>query len=663
MSYCSKCGTQVKDDDCFCAKCGAPVNLNSTSVNVQRINMGSYKSKLINPDLPIVLKYIDKYDKATIEDVIQAANNGDVVAKNELAIRYHMGDGGVNRDPDKAISLSKEVLKVQNNTDAYYIIGYWYADENCSKEEQNEGIQCYEAACELGDSGAAHQLGLLYEFGNVVPKDLEKAIECYRIEANPESKSCGEGLCKIGEMYFKLNKGLEALDYYKKALKYDYAAADAYLGLGMLYEYGADGIEVDLGNARSYYLNAYNHRDKDRPGDTIFFWAKFLFNQSDEAEPHNHKRAFDLFVEDYEHGNNRACLYLGYYYGLGIQGELNPDCEKAFGYLSNVQDYQKAEALYYQGLIYHMTLHDDVKAKQFLSMAANQGNKSAQEMINKINTSFCRKCGQPISPTSKFCGKCGTPVESFSNSPVDSPDPQQLVDQAGQKLDAGNLREAKEIIIKAYRLYPNNDKVIYCCGLITSIDLSCLWGVGAEGSANAKDACNLLFELSDKLKRNNNMLEKASQFESTAHCGMGRYYNDNGNFDMALRELKQTDVLLNPFAAYVIYDIHINLVQRKENEPLESYNNRRRIIEKEFVSDMELLKKALNSNHFANKRDKCLIYLAIYSQYSMGSLYVPKNVNYAYDCVKKAYDLCPDIAEEELTHFETDSRGNLVYIP
>ena len=87
------------------------------------------------------------------------------------------------------------------------------------------------------------------------------------------------------------------------------------------------------------------------------------------------------------------------------------------------------------------------------------------------------------------------------------------------------------------------------------------------------------------------------------------------------------------------------------------------VIEKEFVADMELLKRALTSSNFENDREKCLIYIALYSQYSMGSLYVPKNVSYAYDCVKKAYDLCPDIAEDELKLFSTDSSGNLVYSP
>ena len=652
MPYCTKCGSLAREDDLFCAKCGKPIEK-----PLESDNSASFNSDLINPNLPIVLDYDDKYDNSSADEVIRAYDDGDLAATYELAYRYSVGEQGVAIDEIKAVNIFKELLTKQNNSRALRQLGILIAiDSIYGDGRRTEGVPYLEAALELGDAIAAGNLGLIYMDGNVFPKDLDKALKYFK-----KAIALGEdtGWLYIGKVYHDQGKIKEAKEALEKALEFEKIKYAAALELGHIFEHGTKDLEVNLDKALSYYELAYKNRDKDEEAgnDATYFLAKFLFN--DKSGKEEDERAFKLFVEDSERGFKRSNLFIGFYFGFGIENCLEPNVNRAFEYLDNVLESDKADALFYKGSIYLDVLNDQSKAKEYLLEAVNAGSEEAKDLLDELNSKrplVCSRCGNSVSDDAMFCGKCGAPVDTTnSNQPStsDPNSPQNMVNQAGKLLDSGKLRDACDLLAEAYRMYPNDNKVIDCYTIVLSIELSAIWGIGADGSESTKRYCNTIFELTDKLRKNNYKLDHAEEFESDAHYGMGRYYKANGDKEMALKELKQADIMLNPFASYLIYDIHIDLAQTHD----------RRTIEKEFVADVELLKKALNSNHFANDRDKCLVYLALYSQYCMGSSYVPQNVNYAYECAKKAYELCPEIAEEELTHFKTDYRGNLVYYP
>lgn len=667
MPYCSNCGSIVREDDRFCAKCGKPVYLPPLTENNQNSNT-TYESKLIDPNLPIVRDYNDKYDNSPLDLVINAHNNGDVVATYELAYRYRDGVGGVAQDEIKSVNLYKDVLKAQNNAPAFRNVGSLMTDGVCGDDikTKTEGIQYLEAACELGDGTAAGYLGLKYKDGLIVSKDSNKAIEYFK-----KSIDLGEeaGWLFLGQSYSDLERFIEAKESYEKALDYECVKYAAALELGVVYECGADGIEIDNNKALSFYEMAYNNRDKDEAAgiDARFQLAKFLFKG--KSGKNEDKRAYDLFIDDIKDGYKRSNFYLGFLYWKGIPGCIDRDPLQAIKYLNDVVDRDKVNAARIIGTIYYSSLHDAKTALPYLKEAASQGDNRAQELINEIqaeqgnktsDTVFCRKCGQAISSTSKFCSKCGTPIETT----VSSKDPQQMIDRGWELLKTGKLHEARDLLAEAYKIFPDNNNVLSCYSHVIQICLASSIGIGAEGSERTKDYSNTLLKLATELKNRSYTMEEAIEKESYAHYGLGRYYQANGNMDMALEELKQVDILLTPFAAFVIWDIHVDLSQQGANESQESYNNRIRVIEKEYVKDVELLKKALSSVHFANAREKCLVYIALSAQYGLGSLYIPKNVNYAYDCMIKAHEICPEVAdEEELSHFRTDSNGNLVYDP
>lgn len=261
----------------------------------------------------------------------------------------------------------------------------------------------------------------------------------------------------------------------------------------------------------------------------------------------------------------------------------------------------------------------------------------------------------PSAPPKKEAPAAAKPVQP------DSPDLLKLLASAAEKSNAGMLDEAREVLENAYSKYPEHNKVIDSYIIFLANELSSAWDNGTEGSDKTKNDCELVLELAQKLRKNAYQLEHADQFENAAHCTLGRYYNANGKSDLAMQEWKKTDVMFEPYAAYHIYEIHKKMAKRSDDELKEKYNLTRKEFEKEHVSDVELLKKALNSEHFSNKQEKAWIYLALASHYTSGSTYIAKDLGFAYECVQNARDLGSKTAVNELTRYRRNVKGELEY--
>ncbi len=186
--------------------------------------MSEYKSDLIDPGLPFVNEYDDKYDKSSVDEVASAASAGDAAALYELAARYRLGVDGVDQDYVRAIELYKAVLRQQNNVSAFYHIGYMILDGAYGAERTIEALPYLYAAYSLGDPVAAVQLGIQYEYGEIVPQDLDKALEFYFFALEHGN----EGACfNIGEVYRRRNDIPEAIKYYERARALDLYREDA----------------------------------------------------------------------------------------------------------------------------------------------------------------------------------------------------------------------------------------------------------------------------------------------------------------------------------------------------------------------------------------------------------------------------------------------------
>ena len=813
---CRKCGKQLPEGSNFCNICGCPINGSPEEVKPavsETPKTVKYKSALINPDLPVVAAYDQRYGKTPFSAVSEAAKSGDISAIFELAERYNSGSDGVEKDLNKAVGFYKEILQKQNNILAFLQLGSLIADKSAYGDDRRvEGIQYYEAAFELGNDLAAFSLGNFYLDGIIFPKDENKAW-MYMKEAVRLSED-GELCYIVGDFFNIYQKYPEAREAFEKAMNYPEVKLLSAAKLAKLYEFGAEGVNPDPAKALKLYEMVYANKDSDDEDidDAAFGIARILFDKkTGKGDP---ERAFKLFTEDGKKGNKRSNYYLGYFYWKGIPNVLTPDIPTAIRYLSDVESSKEVDAAYSLGVIYYVNLHEMNDAVKYLSEASKKGNGDAKKLLEKIsreNRLNCRKCGASIRIDSKFCGKCGTPIENampaaapaapepepsakimpadktpaaaqpapavqpVAQSPVqveleppriktpadrkpaaqpapaaqpvaqssvqvelepprtkamvegksaaqpvaaqpapaaqpvvqpaaqveleppktktstvaktaakpaaqapsappkkeapaaakpvqpDSPDLLKLLASAAEKSNAGMLDEAREVLESAYSKYPEHNKVIDSYIIFLANELSSAWDNGTEGSDKTKNDCELVLELAQKLRKNAYQLEHADQFENAAHCTLGRYYNANGKSDLAMQEWKKTDVMFEPYAAYHIYEIHKKMAKRSDDELKEKYNLTRKEFEKEHVSDVELLKKALNSEHFSNKQEKAWIYLALASHYTSGSTYIAKDLGFAYECVQNARDLGSKTAVNELTRYRRNVKGELEY--
>ena len=418
--YCYKCGYSIQDGMIFCSKCGA---------NQHESNVINQFTNLIDPYLPMVTEYDDRYDKSTFEEVVNAARRGDVAAIYELGSRYRLGVDGAERNEAQAISLYKEVLKYQNNRDAFYHIGFMLSDGALGEQHENECVRYFEAAYEMGSGTAATQLAILYEYGrSYIKQDYERALDYYDKaiklgNANGTERTCKARLLEqlgrdelakqcycetlqyyndelqngkpedaawclgeMGSIYQHLGESLKAKQCFELAVKKG-KNAQAATELGAIYEDGIPGVlETNLAEALYYYQLGYDTRYDDyRAVFNINMLAQFYFKE--KAGKGKDYDAFKLFKEIYDLGYNSANLFLGFYYGTGIPGYVEVDINKAFSLLDDVESYDETTALYYKGVISLNTLHDADSTKVFLANAVARGNQQAKELLHNIERS------------------------------------------------------------------------------------------------------------------------------------------------------------------------------------------------------------------------------------------------------------------------------------
>ncbi|MGD8559219.1 MAG: tetratricopeptide repeat protein [Gammaproteobacteria bacterium] len=131
------------------------------------------------------------------------------------------------------------------------IASFAYKDDYVWQEKFKQQLPLAES----GNAEAQYDLGTMYERGNGVAKDMQKAFDWYLKAAKQGSD---KGAYKVGLSYLH-GKGVK--EDHKKALKWLNDAADknyvrAFYFIGTMYEKG-DGVSKDLNKALRWYTRAY----------------------------------------------------------------------------------------------------------------------------------------------------------------------------------------------------------------------------------------------------------------------------------------------------------------------------------------------------------------------------------------------------------------------
>ncbi|MGC2698226.1 MAG: tetratricopeptide repeat protein [Candidatus Angelobacter sp.] len=224
-------------------------------------------------------KGVAQDDTRAAEWFRKAADQGNAQAQNSLGVMYALGRG-VSRDREEAIRWYKKAAK-QGQAEAFYNVGIAYYNGEGVAEDLQAAYAWMFVAKSTGDAQAAEalarmagelktqlvytkfKLAEMYEKGDEIPRDIDKAVSLYQEVASgdPHSAAAPFKLCQLYvEGKIVAQDYVQGKSWCAQAAKRGSSAS--YLVLGRLAEMGLGG-PTDLKAAADWYQNAaiFNLRD------------------------------------------------------------------------------------------------------------------------------------------------------------------------------------------------------------------------------------------------------------------------------------------------------------------------------------------------------------------------------------------------------------------
>mgnify|MGYP004501878989 CR=1 FL=1 len=571
------------------------------------------KAMLLNEKLPLVTEYDDRYEKTDLNEVLTRAEADDPAAMYELAHRYRCGCGGAVKDNVKAMQMYNRVLQFQRNTKAMYCLAFAYSEGTLGKEQIEECIPVYEAAIELGNGDSAVQLGLIYEFGDIVPQDYDKALKLYLFAIDHGRK---DAYFYAGEIYRYQSLHEKAIEYYSQAIKY--GELQAALPMGWYYERGVN-VAKDYKKAFVLYKKAY---EDGNPSSTFYLGRMYYLGLGTDE---NDAEAFRLFSEASQNGYKDANCFLGRMYGYGVQGVVESNTEKAIEYLSDVSEDYEVDAWYNKGCIYANAKQMD-DAMLWLKKAAEAGDERAEKVIRQIQN----------------------PQEFLRQEAEEGKDPNAMIRYAALALsnpEQGGFTKAVETITRANQLFPDdlNVKEAYARYMFLKghVDRK----IGADNDAYRDLMISV--ETVDQLKQRNFMPDAARETEVDACMELAEMAYRRDEVELTLRMLERTDMKKYPYAVVLKAIVHFGQPMR--------YGS--------YISDdISGIHSTLGTSKWREPFEEASAYYVLSIIYAYGvSGYVQANVPYAYECIQKCAVIDSELAAPELKKYSKGFLGKVTY--
>ncbi len=198
---------------------------------------------------------MDDLFQKELENIVANSSTGMVQSLDENLIAYSQGIKAFNEgDIDSAIPLLTKAAN--NNANACYALGNIFLNgyRDILKKDINKAIEYFEKAGKLGLDDSYYYLGFIYQKGEIVPQDYNKALSYFMLSDN------GDAYFSVGYIYFQ---GLGVDIDYVKALESFYKAylrgnPKTLLVLSRMY-YEGKGTQKDFEKAFHFaYLASVN---------------------------------------------------------------------------------------------------------------------------------------------------------------------------------------------------------------------------------------------------------------------------------------------------------------------------------------------------------------------------------------------------------------------
>ena len=256
--------------------------------------------------------------------------------------------------------------------DALLDLGYYYYN----KGKYDDALDCF-ASSDLNVVGLYWSMATIYE---VKKKDYKNALFYYRMAMEDDYPDAIE---RMAEAYLGEELGLEknektALKLFKRAAKLGNAAAQ--YNLGMAYACGYYGVTADRKTALYWLKKSVKG---ENPSACLQVGLYYYYTVKTKAA---YKKAFHLFTDAYNFGENEAIINIGLCY---LQGNgVKEDKKKA------VRCFRTAAEKYSSGVAYHNlgicyengfgVRKDYKKAIEMYGKAVENGEKAGLEAVKRV---------------------------------------------------------------------------------------------------------------------------------------------------------------------------------------------------------------------------------------------------------------------------------------
>jgi TPR repeat protein len=287
---------------------------------------------------------MEDYDNA-IKYLQKSADADNADAERILGVAYLSGLLGVTKDEKKALELLYESKKHKDAPLTEYYLGLiYYYGEDVPKNEKKAFNYFYKSAGagfwaffngwdEIGDPYAQYHLGDMYEKGEGVKRNLKKSKKWF--------KKCGESAFsialkvedKIAVPYLELGSGV--------------GNADSQCILGLWYLYEKADLQPDYDKA--FDLLTKSVSQGNRPAAQRGLGEMYL---KGKGVSQNFSKAFEYFEESAKQNDQAAQFYLSFMYeeGLGISQNKS---EAAVWYQKAAQQGKNKEEIVNDSMTYH----------------------------------------------------------------------------------------------------------------------------------------------------------------------------------------------------------------------------------------------------------------------------------------------------------------------
>ena len=315
-------------------------------------------------------------------DCAAQAETSENALKEGLAWYYGIETG--TADFDKAEAAFRDA------TDAGIADAWYYLGRVAYQRGDNKAAAAFfETGAEQGSELARFNLGILYENGEGVDTDYEKAMALFQEAVD---HGCVEANCGLGDLY-QNGGGVEAdnaraLQYFLLAAESDNPEWAPYAFLSIHQIYTSESAEGELDGEQDGRWNA-----KGLEGETALaraghpkarFYLGYLYYEGMNVEQ-DYATAQSWFLEAAELGDARSMYFLGYMYSKGLGVEA--DQEKSAQWYLKSAEAGYITSMYTIGRRYELGngVEQNIEtAIEWYQKAAEAGNKKAADRLAEL---------------------------------------------------------------------------------------------------------------------------------------------------------------------------------------------------------------------------------------------------------------------------------------